>query len=634
MLTLLRNMLRSKLGLLVFALIIVAMAGWGMTDVFSGNLGSNLAVAGKRTLTDGQFDAAVERELRTRDDGAGRSLTKEQALEQGLIDQIYNREQFRIALRAYGDALGITATPEIIQRSIEENPAFSDTTGLFDQNNYFSLIDSVGYSDRSFRDTVERDLTISRLQRMPGAGLTVPNALARIEASYNGELRSASWFTLREDMLPEIGEPTEEELLELYEERTDALREPQRRQITLLRMAVDDFTGGAEETFSEDDLIGFYEAYRVERYTGPDTRVIAEFRFANEDDARAALGQIAGGANADQIPALLSSNIRATQIDGISDPNFAQRVFSRGAGVQSIHGPAQINGAWVIVQIQDIIEGEATPYEAVREQILNELARDVGINEFYKALPRFDDLIGSGSTLEEIGLDLGVPVFTFAPVDERGVSAGGAFFSPLTENPNLLRQAFTRAEGRTTERFGDQEVSWMARVDSIIPERMPEFEEVRDRLAVSWRLQKQADQMQTVAGEIKARIDSGETVLNDEAARFGATIESTPRPLSRSNPQANLPRQLINGLFEAREEQDILTGPGLPGQTIILQVSAIDRPEAETVDILAETTAIGMRDGLANDLFDAFFLEIQSETKLEANAAALANYKRGLETVE
>ena len=75
MLTLLRNMLRSKLGLLVFALIIVAMAGWGMTDVFSGNLGNNLAVAGKRTLTDGQFDSVVERELRTMEDDNGRSLT-------------------------------------------------------------------------------------------------------------------------------------------------------------------------------------------------------------------------------------------------------------------------------------------------------------------------------------------------------------------------------------------------------------------------------------------------------------------------------------------------------------------------------------------------------------------------------
>ncbi|MEO1642589.1 MAG: SurA N-terminal domain-containing protein, partial [Pseudomonadota bacterium] len=513
MLTLLRNMLRSKLGLLVFALIIVAMAGWGMTDVFSGNLGNNLAKAGNRTLTDSQFDSLVERELRTMEDDNGRSLTKEQALERGLIDQIYNRERFRIALRAYGDELGITATQGLIQQSIDENPAFSDTTGLFDQVMYDALLRDNGYSDRSFRDSLERDFTINRLQGMPAAGLKVPNALARIEASYNSELRSASWFTLREDMLPAIGEPTEEDLRKLYDERRDALREPERRQVTLLRMSVDDFTGEAADQFEEDDLIGYYEAYRAERYTGPDTRVIAEFQFPDEDTARAALGRIAAGASANDISGLLSSNIRATQQSGITDTDFAARVFSRAAGVQSIHGPRLINGAWTIVQVQEIIEGDAVPYEDVRQEIIDELARDQGINDFYEALPRFDDLIGAGSTLEEIGLDLGVPVFTFAPVDDRGVSEGGAFFSPLTENPELLRQVFTRPEGRTTERFGDQEVTWMARVDTIIPERMPEFEEVRDRLAVAWRAQEQATQMQTVAGEVKTRIESGESSL-------------------------------------------------------------------------------------------------------------------------
>ena len=634
MLTLLRNMLRSKLGMLVFVVIIIAMAGWGMTDVFGGNLGSNLAKAGNRTLSDAQFDATVERELRNLQDDSGRSLTKEQALDQGFVDQIYNRERFQIALRAYADTLGITATPSIVQETINENPVFSDTTGLFDPLMYSSLLRDNGYTERSFEDIVERDLTIDRLRGMPAAGLKVPNALARIEASYTGELRTASWFTIREDMLPDIGEPTEEELQALYEERRESLREPQRRQMTLLRMSVDDFTGASAASFSEDDLIGFYEAYRAERYTGPDTRVISEFLFSTEDEARAALGQIVAGAGADDIAGTLSSTIRATQRDGIADPAFADRIFSRAAGLQSLHGPVLVNGAWTVVQIQDIIEGDAIPYEDVRETIIDELSRDEGLNAFYQALPRFDDLTGAGSTLEEIGLDLGVPVLTFAPVDQRGVSSSGAFFSPLTENPELLRQAFQRPEGRTTERFGDQEVTWMARIDRIIPERMPEFEEVRDRLSVAWRVQQQSQQMQTFASDIKSRIENGESSLAVEAAALGTVLDSTTRPLSRSNPQANLPPQLITGLFDAQEEGAVLTAAGLAGQMIVLQVTTIDRPASETLDALATATSIGLVEPLANDLFEAFFLEIESDTNLETNAGALAAYKRNIRPVE
>lgn len=634
MLTLLRNMLRSKLGLLVFALIIVAMAGWGVTDVFSSGLGNNLVGAGKRTLSEGQFDAVVERELRNAEDERGRALTKDQALERGIIDQIYNRERFNIALRAYGDKLGITATPEVIEETITQDPSFADTTGVFDPNQYRQLINFNGYLPREFEDTIERDLTINRLRGMPAAGLKVPNALARIEASYNGELRSASWFTLREDMMPGIGEPTDEDLQAFYESRSEALLEPQRRQIALLRMSVDDFTGSASESFDEDQLIGYYEAYRAERYTGPGTRIITEFQFPTEDEARAALGRIAGGAVADDLSGLLASTTRATKKDGIANARLADQIFGFNGSVNSLHGPVLINSAWTVARVEEIISGEATPFAEVRDEIITELAREQAVNTFYEALPRLDDLIGAGATLEEIGDELGVPVLTFAPVDERGVSVSGAFYSPLAENPELLRQVFQRPEGRTTERFGDEEVTWIARVDAITPERMPDFEEVRDRLAVAWRLQEQGDQMQTVAGEIKARIENGENILSGEAADYGTVLESNARPLSRANPQANLPPQLINGLFEARDEGEVLVGPGLPGQMIVLQVTVIDRPATETLDILAETTAAGLRDPLAGDLFEAFFLEIQSEMELETNDTALAAYKRRIAPIE
>lgn len=632
MLTLMRSMLRSKLGLLVFGLVIIAMAGWGVTDVFSGGLGNNLAGAGQRTLSDTQFDRIVERELRNAEDDRGRAISKEQALERGLIDQIYNREQFNLALRAYGDKLGITATQDVIQKTITQDPAFRDTTGVFDPNQYRQLIDFNGFTPRTFEDTIERDLTINRLRMLPASGLSVPNALARIEASFTGELRSASWFALREDALPEIGEPTEEDLRTLYDSRTDALREPERRQITLLRVSVDDFTGQAE--FSEDDLIGFYEAYKPERYTGPDSRTITEFQFQTEAEARDALGRIAGGATASDLTNLLSSNTRTTRQEGIANERFAQQVFSPVSAPNSLHGPVQIGSAWTVIRLESITPGEATPFELVRDEIATELAREQAINLFYDALPRFDDLIGTGASLEEIALGLGAPVLTFAPVDRRGVSVSGAFYSPLAEYPQLLQQAFDRQEGRTTERFGEDEVTWLARVDQIIPERMPEFEEVEDRLAVAWRLQQQSDQLQAVAGEIESRMASGESTLAEEAARYDAVLESNPRPLSRANPQANLPPQLINGLFEIDAEGDVISGPGLPGQMIILQATVIDRPAPETLDILAESASVGMQEQLSGDLFEAFFLEIQSEMELETNPAALDAYKRRIAPVQ
>jgi len=204
MLTLMRSLLRTKAAGLLFVLLIVAMAAWGVTDVFGGGLGNNLAGAGDRTLSEREFDAEVERILRNQTDDLGRAITKEQALDNGMIDEIFQRERLDLALRAYGDTVGVTATTEAVQDDLITTPAFLDTTGVFDPVLYRAILQNNGMRPADYQDGIEAELTISRLQRLPVAALKVPNALARIEAGFNAEQRSASWFTISQADLPEI----------------------------------------------------------------------------------------------------------------------------------------------------------------------------------------------------------------------------------------------------------------------------------------------------------------------------------------------------------------------------------------------------------------------------------------------
>ncbi|MEL6830925.1 MAG: SurA N-terminal domain-containing protein, partial [Pseudomonadota bacterium] len=207
MLTMIREMLRTRAAGLLFALLIVAMAAWGITDVFSGGLGNNLIGAGNRTLSEQQFDNLVERELQNATDNRGRSLTKEQALDQGLIDQLLQREQLVLALDAYGDRLGITATQEAIRQEIVENSVFQDTTAVFDPIRYDQLLRDNGFTPAEFEATLESDLTQQRLRQLPPAALQIPSVLSLIEARYQLERRGAIWFILPTDAIPDIQEP-------------------------------------------------------------------------------------------------------------------------------------------------------------------------------------------------------------------------------------------------------------------------------------------------------------------------------------------------------------------------------------------------------------------------------------------
>ncbi|MEM7328963.1 MAG: SurA N-terminal domain-containing protein [Pseudomonadota bacterium] len=630
MLTPLRNMLRSPAAGGIFVIVIIAMAAWGVTDIFAGGSGSNLVSAGDRAVSDRSLDSTLERVLRSQTDERGRSLTKEQAMERGILDQIFADLTRETMLTAYADKQGISATTEAIVEDIRTDPIFQDTTGVFDPARYSQLLDANGFREADYEADVESGMTIDRLQAVPSAGLRVPSALARLQAAYTGELRSASWFILEQSQLPPIAEPTEEDLRSLYDERKEALREPERRGVSLLQLSADDFV--AQTDVSEADVTAYYDAYKAERYTGPDSRSFTEFAFADEASARSALGRIAGGAAPEAIETATSTQLKTGRREIIANERLADQVFARGAQVGSIHGPQPVGDTYVVLRLEDIIDGVATPLEDVREEIEAELARELAVGLFYDALPQFDDLLGTGADLEGIAEGLGAPVLSFAPVDTNGVTQAGRRFLPLVTAPGLLQMVYAQAEGRNTERFGEDETTWIARVDSIVPERLPEFEEVRDRLVTAWRQQRESEQLQTVASEIEAAIADGSSSLIAESEKYSAAVDTLPRPVTRENTEFQLPGPLMTGLFSANEVGETFSIQGISGQMIILQVDSIDRPESETLNLLAQASALDIQSGISEDLFRAYLISIAENVDLETNAGALEAYKRSLVT--
>ena len=249
MLTPLRNMLRSPWAGGIFVIVIIAMAAWGVTDIFAGGSGNSLVSANDRAVSDRSFDSTLERVLRTQTDDRGRSLTKEEAMERGIVDGLFVDLSRETLLTAYADKQGISATTGAIVDTIRTDPIFQDTTGVFDPVRYSQLLDANGFREADYEADLETEMTLGRLQRVPVEGLKVPTALARLQAAYSGELRSASWFMLQQSQLPEIGEPTEEELQELYTLRQNALREPERRGISLIHLSPNDFINESEVSF-------------------------------------------------------------------------------------------------------------------------------------------------------------------------------------------------------------------------------------------------------------------------------------------------------------------------------------------------------------------------------------------------
>ena len=67
-------------------------------------------------------------------------------------------------------------------------------------------------------------------------------------------------------------------------------------------------------------------------------------------------------------------------------------------------------------------------------------------------------------------------------------------------------------------------------------------------------------------------------------------------------------------------------------QTFILQVTEINRADDETLDILAQSSALEIQTGISEDLFRAYLMGIADDVELTTNAGAYDAYKRSLVT--
>lgn len=627
MLTLIRNMLRTKLAGLLFLLLIVAMGAWGVTDVFSGGIGNNLAVAGDTQLTEAQLDQEVERELRTATDERGRAISKAQAAERGLIDQIYQRELFRTSLMSYARQMGAIATDEAVLKVIRSDPSFQSDTGTFDPIRFRQLLDANGFSVPMFENSLKRDMTISVLTGSAQAGLQAPLPISSLQAAYSGELRQVAWFTLSRSALPDPAPVTDEELATFYEQQKQALTQPQRRGVSLIQLKIDDFL--SQSQFSDEELRAYYDSVKQQEFSGPDTRSWTEFVFSSDAEARAALGRIAGGATTESLPGLVNSAERSGQRTTMSSAALAERVFSPAAAPGGIFGPVQTGNYFTVVRLEGIEPGAAEPFENVRDEIVNALSREQAIGLYYDSLTKLDNLIGTGASLEEIASEMSTPVLSFVPIDRSGVTELGLAPTVLRQDPEILTRTFDLTQGSKTARFGQDEIAYVLRVDTIVEAHTPELDDIRDDLRTVMTAQRESDALSNAAQSIKAEIESGEVTLESAAQQYGAEVVAPDVTFTRRPSEASgIPPQFVAGVFSLRDAGEIYVAPTQNrDQVAIVELISIDRASSEELRALAPISQQQLQAQLNNDLLEAFASEIQRDVNLKVNQNAINAYK-------
>lgn len=633
MMATIKKLMKSFLGTIVLLVIIVGMAAWGIEDIFRGNLGGSMVEAGSRTLSAETLDRRVENVLRNLNDTSEKPLNKNEAVDQGIVDQVFAIEVSKVAHLGYANQIGAIPPDEKIIEQLEGNSSFANPlTGEFDLNTYTQVLNQNRLSPGIYEEQIKDDISLEYIRSAATSAVTSPELLTALQASYFGETRELSYFMLAEDETITRPAPTEEELTAFYDENKDVFKRPERRAVDLLKLSNQDFI--SQVVVTDDEIQKIYDATKAQRFSAPDTRTIETLTFTDREVARTAFGFLAGGRSADSITTVISSSTQTGARETLSNELAAEALFGPGRNVGALFGPVEnADGNWDIQQVTDIQSGEVYPLESVSDDIREELSRERAEVLFFEGLTSLDNAIGAGFSLDEIASELGVMVMSFEPVDGNGYTAKGIPMTGLIQAQDAFQSAFEYGQGELGDRFDSDEAIYIAATRKIIPEITPELTDIREEVTSYYLDVTTGDALRNRADEIESQVTSGSLTLSAAAGSADAVLENLAPPISRlTAEQSGLPSSALAGVFAAKEG-DILMFPTRRGdQILMLQLDRINRPTTDTLGELETAAAASIAQSLEQDLQAAIESEIRTVMDLKTNNAAFSAYKTSIMT--
>lgn len=530
MLSILRKNAGSWAIKLILAFIALTFVWWGV-GTYSEREREVAATVGKTRITMAELaDAAAGLEKSYRD-VYGSAFTPEMAKSLDLRRQALDGLVRRALFLAEAERMGIRASDEEVRREIAATPAFQ-VDGRFLEDRYRSVLSYNRVTPADYEASRRTEITLRKVEGLLAASARVSEAEARefFDLSY----RRMRLLVVTSDpaRVQGVSPPGEAEIAAKYEETKERYRIPARVKLAVARFEPRAFARGADP--SEQEIVSFYEG-NEHRFRTEEERLLshllvpytAETREAARKKAEELLREAAKGREAFEALARKHSGGKPggawfTRRD--LRPELADAAFS--AAVDSVVGPVDVRGGFMLARIHRIRFPETLPLAEVRDRVISllkeEKGKDLAVLRAYEA---------HGKAMESQDLAAACAPYGISPVDTGWLAAGteGSLPSPVVAEALPL----SVGEIGPVKTVGD--THYLFRVTAREEARISPLEtvrgEVRDAVMAEKREAAARGALEAVLAACKT---AGE--LEKKAREAGMRAEATPYFLPLSEP--------------------------------------------------------------------------------------------------
>jgi len=598
---------KSVVVWVLMGLLILGLGGFGVTN-FGGTVRS-IATVGDVEVDVNDYARALDREMRNLSQQFGQAVGLEQLQAFGRDAAIRSALITAAALDNETGRIGISVGDEEVGRQIVGAGQFQGIDGEFDREGYREALRRQGLSEAEFEAKLRDETARTILEGAVVGGVAAPAAHVDTLVSWALEERGFTHAELiAADLAEPVPEPTEAQLTDFYEAEIDRYTRPELRRISYAWLSPEAFA--AEVELDEDALRAAYEE-RIAQYVQPERRIVERLVFADQDAAEAARARIdAGAATFAEIVAERGLDLADIDLGDVTEDDLG----AAGAAVfaldgPGIAGPADTPLGPALFRVNAVLDAQEVTFEEARDELAETLTIDRARRLILDQSGAIEDLLAGGATLEDLEAEAGMEFGTIAmaPETRQGIAAYTAF-----------RQAAMQAEeGDYPELFELEDGGVAAlRLDAIDPPAPRPFDEVRDRVASDWKASETQARLVTLAEEMQAALDNGETL---EGLGLVTTRHA---PMTRDAFLPDLPQAALDAVFAtAPGDHAVVTQDGVHIlRTDEIVAVAPDAPEARA---MRRELSAQLERAISDDLYAAFAAAMQAQAGISLNNAAI-----------
>lgn len=630
-----RRALKSKLALVILAIILIAFVVTGISSPGTGGgaLGGGEAVVriGHEKITAADLSRRVQQNLaQARQQNPALDMAAFVAgggFEAALSQLIATR-----SLEVWGKRHGFGASTKAIDGEIASIPAFAGLDGKFDQATFEQVLAQQSLNAQQIRTDIGGEL-IRRQMLIPimggargSAGLVTPYAAQLLER------RIGAIGVVPSTAVPPGPAPTEAEVAEQYRRNIARYTLPERRVIRYAAF------GRTPVAPSEAEIAAAYRT-NAATYAARETRSLSQVVLPDQAAATALAAKVAAGTPFAAAAQAAGFTPADTAIGDLTRPQLAERasaavadaVFALPQGGTSAAVRSSLG--WHVVRVDAVNTIAERPLAAVRDEIAAQLSATKSDEALANRVAAIEEAISDGSSFDDVVRTQKLAVVTTPPITATGASTTPGF-TPSPELQPLLAPAFEAAadDDPVVDTITRNERYALTDVAQVIESAPQPLAESRARVTADIMAQRAAQAARTLAQGILAKAKAG-TPLAAAFSSAGVPLEAPQRANAQQGDlgrfRGNVPPPLALLFAMAQGDTKLLALPDNAGWYVV-QLASIEAGDPRTQPGLIASTTAEFGNILAAEYGEQFARAAGAEIGVTRDDAALASLKAQL----